>query len=200
MVKKGLNIAHSHVVIYRYRMFYQQKGCLNKGVAGYSKINGIGIGALRLFLIILSDCGGSFLRNVMTFRKVGFIFGCVLLVLAGCSSNQPAVNSPAVQALENYLKALADKNETAYSQLICPDWEMDAFLEFDAYQGVKTSLSELSCRQTGEQDSFTLVTCQGMLTLSYGNEIQELDLSNRIYRLSLKNEVWQVCGFSTTDH
>ena len=73
----------------------------------------------------------------MTFRKIGLVLGCAFLVLSGCSSNQPAAASPAVQTLENYLKALADKNETAYSQLICPDWEMDAFLEYDAYQGVK---------------------------------------------------------------
>jgi hypothetical protein len=136
----------------------------------------------------------------MTFRRVGFVFGCALLVLTGCSSLQPAGDTPAVLALENYLKALADKNETAYSQLICPDWEMDAFLEFDAYQGVKTSLSELACRQTGEQDGDVLVTCQGKLTLSYSNEKQEVDLGKRNYRLALKNETWQVCGFSSTDH
>jgi len=136
----------------------------------------------------------------MTFRKVGFVFGCALLILAGCASNQTTVDSPAVRALENYLKALADKDETAYSQLICPDWEMDAFLEFDAYQGVKTSLSELDCRQTGEQDGEALVTCQGKLALSYGNENQEVDLSQRNYRLALNNETWQVCGFSSTDH
>ena len=135
----------------------------------------------------------------MTFRKIGLVLGCAFLVLSGCSSNQPAAASPAVQTLENYLKALADKNETAYSQLICPDWEMDAFLEYDAYQGVKTSLSSLTCRQTAEQNGETLVTCQGKITLSYQSEQQEVDLSRRSYRLALKNETWQVCGFTTTD-
>ncbi len=134
----------------------------------------------------------------MAFRKVWLVLGCAFLVLTGCSTAQPAQVSPAAQALENYLKALADKNETAYSQLVCPDWEMDAFLEYDAYQGVKTSLSNLDCRQTGEKDGFTLVTCQGKLSLSYQSEQQEVDLSLRNYRLALKNETWQVCGFSTT--
>ncbi len=63
---------------------------------------------------------------------------------------------------------------------------MDAFLEYDAYQGVKTSLSNLDCRQTGEKDGFTLVTCQGKLSLSYQSEQQEVDLSLRNYRLCLK--------------
>ena len=136
----------------------------------------------------------------MTFRKVWIAFGCALLILAGCSSAQLAGDSPAAQTLENYLKALADKNETAYSQLICPDWEMEAFLEFDAYQGVETSVSDLVCRQTGEQDGDVLATCQGKLTLSYSNEKQIVDLSQRSYHLVLKNETWQVCGFSSTDH
>jgi len=133
----------------------------------------------------------------MTFRKIWLVLGCIFLVLTGCSSNQPAGASPAVQTLENYLKALADKNEAAYSKLICPDWEMDAFLEFDAYQGVETVLSDLNCRQTGEQNGDTMVTCQGKLTLSYASEKQEVDLSRRSYRLAMKNETWQVCGFST---
>ena len=134
----------------------------------------------------------------MILRKVWLVLGCAFLVLSGCSTAQPTQVSPAVQTLENYLKALADKNDTAYAQLICPDWEMDAFLEYDAYQGVKTSLSNLACSQTGEQDGFTLVTCQGKLSLSYQSEQQEVDLSQRSYRLIQKNETWQVCGFSTT--
>ena len=136
----------------------------------------------------------------MTLRKTWLVIGCAFLILAGCSSAQPGGGSPAAQALENYLKALADKNETAYSQLICPDWEMDAFLEFDAYQGVETSLKNVACRQTGEQNGDATVTCQGKLTLSYSNEKQEVDLSRRNYRLVLNNETWQVCGFSTTDN
>jgi hypothetical protein len=156
------------------------------GVVGYSKIK-------------RNDYGSWFWMSVTTFRKVWLVLGCAFLLLSGCSSNQPAGDSPAVQTLENYLKALADKNETAYSQLICPDWEMDAFLEFDAYQGVQTSLSSLTCRQTGEQNGFTLVTCQGKLSLSYQSEQQVVDLSRRSYRLALKNGTWQVCGFTTTD-
>lgn len=136
----------------------------------------------------------------MTFRKVWLVLGCAFLLLAGCSPTQSAGDALAAQALENYLKALADKNETAYSQLICPDWEMEAFLEYDAYLGVETGLSSLTCRPTGEQNGFTLVTCQGKLTLSYSNEKREMDLSRRSYRLALKNETWQVCGFSTVDN
>lgn len=135
----------------------------------------------------------------MTFRKLWIVIGCAFLLLAGCSPTQPTGETAAAQALENYLKALADKNETAYAQLICPDWEMEAFLEFDAYQGVETRVSSLTCRQTGEQNGGALAACQGKLTLSYSNEKQEVDLSRRSYRLVLKNETWQVCGFSTAD-
>ena len=135
----------------------------------------------------------------MTFRKLWIVIGCTFLILAGCSPTQPTGETAAAQALGNYLKALADKNETAYAQLICPDWEREAFLEFDAYQGVKTSVSGLTCRQTGEQNGGVLATCQGKLTLSYSNEKQEVDLSRRSYRLVLKNETWQVCGLSTAD-
>ena len=107
------------------------------------------------------------------------------------------VTDPApVQALERYLGALTSKNESVFTQSICMDWENQAFLEFDAYQGLELELKGLACRVTANGAGEAQATCQGKIMLNYGNERQEVDLSKRNYRLTFHNDQWQVCGFS----
>jgi hypothetical protein len=102
----------------------------------------------------------------------------------------------AAQALERYLVALTSKNESAYSQSVCKDWENQAFLEFDAYQGLELVLQGLACQSTGTGPDEARGTCQGKILMNYGNERQEVDLSRRIYRLTFTSDQWLVCGFS----
>ncbi len=130
-----------------------------------------------------------------------FILSFVVLLaflLAGCSQAQSSTNPPEVQALESYVRALAAKDEAAYSRLICPSWEAQAFLEYDAYQGVESRLGDLSCRRTGGQGNAATVSCQGKITLSYGVEKQEVDLATRSYQLVSSGGSWQVCGYTST--
>jgi len=55
-------------------------------------------------------------------------------------------------------------------------------------------LEGLSCAQTGTDGDAALVTCQGRLIATYGNEDQEIDLSARTYRLVEQGGDWLVCG------
>lgn len=102
----------------------------------------------------------------------------------------------AAQALERYLGALTSKNESLYSQSICKDWETQAFLEFDAYQGLELVLRGLVCQSTGTGPGEAQGNCQGKILMNYGNERQEVDLSRRNYRLTFTGDQWLVCGFS----
>jgi hypothetical protein len=134
----------------------------------------------------------------MTVRFRFVVFGLLILMMAGCSPAKPDAESEELQALKNYFQALAGKDEVSYSRLVCPDWEPQAFLEFDAYKGVDTRLSDLTCRRISGEAGSAQINCQGKIYLSYNSEKQEVDLSPRTYRLVLTQDVWQVCGFTTS--
>jgi hypothetical protein len=128
---------------------------------------------------------------------VVFLIGLVLS--AGCtpeaSAPAPAGNSPAVQALETYLQALVNKDEDTLVRLTCADWEMDALLEYDAFGGVETSLDGLSCRQVESGEGTASVVCEGAILASYGEEVQDFDLSGRTYQMVEQGGDWLVCGY-----
>jgi hypothetical protein len=122
-----------------------------------------------------------------------------LIVAGGCTpdpSDPPSVgDGPAVQALVTYLNALVDKDEDTLVRLTCADWEMDALLEYDAFGGVETRLDGLSCQQVETGDGTATVVCQGAIAASYGEEIQEFDLSGRSYQMVEQGGDWLVCGY-----
>ena len=77
-----------------------------------------------------------------------------------------------------------------------PPGKRQAFLEFDAYQGVDVKLSDLACSSASSKPGEAQATCQGSILFSYGSEQQRVDLSRRVYTVALRDEIWQVCGFS----
>lgn len=133
----------------------------------------------------------------MTKYRFLLFTGFLVLFLASCGAAPAASVSAEVDTLQRYMRALADKDEAAYTRLVCPSWEAEAFLEFDAYRGMKSSLNDLNCRKVDSQGGSANVSCQGSLSLSYGNEKQTVDLSPRLYRLISTGDSWQVCGFTT---
>ena len=118
-----------------------------------------------------------------------------MLTLAACAPGAAQNTAAAAKALEGHLQALTSKNEDAFSHSICPAWEAQAFLEFDAYQGVDVKSNDLACSSTSTKPGEAQATCQGSILYSYGNEQQKVDISRRVYTLALRDESWQVCGF-----
>jgi hypothetical protein len=116
----------------------------------------------------------------------------LLCLLGACV---PA-ETPASQAVEDYLLALSDKDEGALLELSCPDREAESLIEFDALAQVDTVLRELSCREAGREAGAALVACRGKIVSSYGSEIFEYDLEGRIYRVIAEGDRWLVCGYS----
>jgi hypothetical protein len=114
-----------------------------------------------------------------------------ILVLAACASNTE--NAP-VQAVENYLTALVEKDADRLTTLTCGEWEDDALLELDSFQAVTARLEGLACEQTGTDGETALVLCNGNIVATYNNEDQQLDLSVRTYQVVQEGGEWLVCG------
>lgn len=114
-----------------------------------------------------------------------------ILALAGCASNNE--NAP-VQAVEDYLTALVEKDANRLTTLSCGEWEEEALLELDSFQAVTARLEGLACEQTGTDGDTALVLCNGSIVATYGDEDQELDLSVRTYQVVQEGGEWLVCG------
>lgn len=115
--------------------------------------------------------------------------------LAGCASSGAPGGDAAGRALESHLRALAGKDDGAFAQTLCSEWEDQAYLEFDAYRGVAVELKDLACSSTPGQQQAT-GSCKGRMLLSYGSEHQVVELSERAYRLVQAESGWLVCGYT----
>lgn len=125
-------------------------------------------------------------------RKLIFLLTFSALLLAACSGGP----SPAVTAVERYYQALVEKNDEQLTQSTCADWEEQALLEFDSFQGVEIELDNaFSCAETGKEGDATLVTCTGKLIASYGNEKMDFPLGDRVHKVQNEGGDWRVCGY-----
>ena len=126
-------------------------------------------------------------------RKLLLIL-CIMLpanvLLTACASNASAP----VNAVENYLNALVEKDADRIPTLVCGAWEEDALIELDSFQAVTARLEGLACEQTGTEGNIALVHCNGSIIATYGTEDQEIDLSVRTYEVTQEGGDWLVCG------
>ncbi|PKO08790.1 MAG: hypothetical protein CVU40_13390 [Chloroflexi bacterium HGW-Chloroflexi-2] len=114
-----------------------------------------------------------------------------LIILTACSTR----NTQPEQAVEAYLNAIVEADLTKISTLSCAEWEEDAWLELDSFQGVEVSLVDMQCTQSGTDGDTALVTCSGHFLTSYDGEAMEIDLSTREYELVQQGGEWLVCGY-----
>jgi hypothetical protein len=114
----------------------------------------------------------------------------IAVFLTACSSG----SSPD-QTVENYLQAVVDKDAVQVSSLSCGDWETSALMMMDSFQNVSAEIQDLTCAEAGANpDGMTVVSCTGKIVASYGDELQEFDLSVQDYLLQDLNGEWLVCG------
>ncbi len=122
-----------------------------------------------------------------------FRFGLLLFftaILVACSQKAKIGG----ETVEAYLQALVSGDSDRMLTLSCSDYEEDAILELDSFQGVKPSLDNVVCEQTGSDGDMILVQCTGKILATYGNELQEFDLSGQTYRVAQEGQEWVVCG------
>ena len=120
----------------------------------------------------------------------------LLLVLTSLASTACTSNNDRapVQAVENYLNALVEKDANRLTTLSCGNWEEEALLELDSFQAVAARLEGLACEQTGTDGDTALVLCNGNIVATYNEEDQQLDLSVRTYQVVQEGGEWLVCG------
>lgn len=107
-------------------------------------------------------------------------------VATACTSNN---NSDPATAVQIYLQAKVDGDETTIRSLLCADMEQLAEREihtFDAVQDV--SLENMACTDAGNGR----VTCTGSIKALYGSEQTEFTLTN--YRVVEEDGEWKWCG------
>ena len=120
------------------------------------------------------------------------IFTLILFfLLTACTSP----SSGPEKAVEDYLTAIVNADMERISTLSCADWEEDAMLELDSFQGVKVELVGMQCSPTGKDGDTSLVTCSGHFLTSYDGEDTEIDLAERQYELIKQSGEWLVCGY-----
>lgn len=120
----------------------------------------------------------------------------VVILLIFCVSACAPTQTPASAAVENYLQMLSDKNEEALLAAICPGYEFDALVEFDALAQVQTELKDVACQQVESNADEAKVTCTGSIISNYGSEIFNYDLTGRTYNVIADGEKWLVCGYT----
>jgi hypothetical protein len=128
-------------------------------------------------------------------RKYAFIFTTLILfglALGACASG--SAGDPA-DTVENYLQALVARDMNRMVSLSCADWESQVRLEHDSFAAVTLNLNEVACRQIGEEGDAALVTCTGSIIANYGAEDLEIDVADRVYRLSQEGGEWRMCGY-----
>jgi hypothetical protein len=114
-----------------------------------------------------------------------------LIILTACSTR----NTQPEQAVEAYLNAIVEAKIDKITTVSCAEWEEDAWLELDSFQGVEVSLVDMQCTQSGTDGDTALVTCSGHFLPSYDGEAMEIDLSTREYELVQQGGEWLVCGY-----
>ena len=119
------------------------------------------------------------------------IIGIIITALLAACSSDSAPNF----TVEKYLQAIVEKDSAQVSTLSCGEWETNALKMLDSFQAVSAELEDLNCEETGTNpDGMSVVSCTGKIVATYGNELQEFDLSIQDYLVENLNGEWLVCG------
>ena len=118
--------------------------------------------------------------------------GVVALAFAACASSD---SGSAPKAIEAYIQALVAKDQAGVVGAACAAYEEGAKLEYDSFAAVEPKLEGLACTDAGTDGEGKLVTCQGVIKVTYNGEDQELALEGRNYFAVQDNGEWRMCGY-----
>lgn len=123
---------------------------------------------------------------------------CTLFILIlsatsviACSSNRDG----AAKTVETYITALSEQDANLISSLSCSEWEQTALVELDSFTAVSSKVENLSCTESSQEGDDVFVSCTGKIALDYGGEVQEIDLSSRLYIVRQESGEWRMCGY-----
>lgn len=125
-------------------------------------------------------------------QKLAWIIAALIFTaaLAACGGK-----SGAAQAVEAYYQAIIAQSPDQQAAVTCPDFVDTARVELDSFQGVKSELQGLSCKETGKEGENTLVKCDGKIVATYGSDKMDFPLGDRVHKVQEQNGKWLVCGY-----
>lgn len=127
--------------------------------------------------------------------RLNVIRGMLILAAAVLLTACLETKSPSA-AVEGYLQALADKDESAAVNLSCADWEEQAMAEGASFKSVEVALEDISCSVDSESGERAVVSCTGKYVFSYdAGEQQELNLEGRMFNVVKEAGEWRMCGY-----
>ena len=116
------------------------------------------------------------------------------LVTAGCA-NQETKSTEEAKVVESFYQAIVGQERDKIGSIACSDWEKDAVREVDAFMGVKSELKDFTCSVQKSEGDAADVVCDGSIAASYGNEVTEFPLKDRVHKVVKQNGEWRLCGF-----
>jgi hypothetical protein len=116
----------------------------------------------------------------------------MIFTIVSCSVSPGSAS----EVVETYLRALEDKDDVSAVNASCLAWEQGAFAEASSFEAVEVTLEGLACRESGNQDDSALVSCEGTFIANYGGEIQNIDISQRTFRVVKEDGAWKMCGYA----
>ncbi len=127
--------------------------------------------------------------------KKTILYAILIFLLAGVLSACATVGSPS-EAIKAYLEALVSNDEVLAVNLSCVSWEQDALTDVSGLVGVEVALGDVTCQVEDQNDNEATVSCVGNLVFTYaGGEDQFIDLSGNLYRATLEDGEWKMCGY-----
>jgi hypothetical protein len=114
----------------------------------------------------------------------------LFLTLTACAGTTDA---PA-QTAELYYQALVDKDQDTLVNLSCAAYEASSLMTLDSFGNVDASLVDLACQTVEEDDSQSIVTCEGAISATYDGEAREFPLSGQNIIVVLEGGEWRMCG------
>lgn len=119
------------------------------------------------------------------------LLGLFMMVISACTSD----HNNASASIEEYIKALVNKDENKLINYSCGEWENEAISEFNSFSAVSVTLEDLKCQETGIDNEFTTVSCEGVIIANYGNEVLEIHLEDQNYLSIFERGEWRMCGY-----
>lgn len=124
---------------------------------------------------------------------LGIIFLASSFLMSACTSTSD--QATAAGGIQAYHEALVAKDLDQLINYSCADWEAQARLELESFGAVQAELKDFQCTEAGQDGDATLVSCSGILSATYGNEILEIDLADRQYLAVYEADEWRMCGY-----
>lgn len=137
---------------------------------------------------VLESC--SMKTTVILLSLISFV---TVFGITACSSDNN--NATAAGGIQAYQKALVAKDLDQLINYSCADWEAQARLELESFGAVQAELRDLQCADAGQDGDATVVSCTGVISAAYGNEVLEINLADRQYMAVYESNEWRMCGY-----